>query len=64
MNNIYNTFILKICNEGTTQPRGSIQHVSSQEMKHFQGFLAMNDFISQHIKLSEKDNDLRRSKNE
>jgi len=59
MNNTYETFIVKISNGMLTQPRGAIQHVSSQEVKHFEGFAAMNDFISQHIKFSEKPTDLK-----
>jgi len=64
MKNIYDTFVIKICNGTPTRPRGSIQHVSSQEMKHFEGLIAMNDFIYQHINLSEKPNAPRRSENE
>ena len=57
MSNIYHTFVIKIKNGVQMQPRGTIQHVSSQEVKHFEGFVAMNDFISQHIKFSEKPTD-------
>ena len=63
MNNKYDTFVIKISGGVLPRPRGSIQHVASQEVKHFEGFVAMNDFISRHIKLSERPNDLTRSEN-
>ena len=60
----YDTFIIKVSDGSTAQPRGSIQHLASQEMKQFEGFAAMNDFVSRHIKLSEKPDEPIRSGNE
>jgi hypothetical protein len=55
----YDTFIIKISNGSLVQPRGSIQHLASQEMKQFEGFAAMNDFVSRHLKIPERPNELR-----
>ncbi len=50
MEKYYNTFIIKISDGVSEEPRGHIQHIATQAQKYFEGYEEMNRFISTHLK--------------
>ena len=52
----YHSFVVKI-HDSEENPRGYIEHVSSQERAYFEGLASMNRFITEHLRPLAKEKD-------